>query len=369
MEKKSFKDGITLSRLGMGNMRLPVKPNTEEIDYEKSQEIIDYAMANGINYYDTAYVYSKGDSERFLGHAMKKYKRESFYLATKWYYGANPDFKAVFQEQLERLNTDYIDFYLIHCLTADNVDSYINSGGIEYFKELKKQGKIKYLGFSSHASVETLRRFIDYTDWDFAQLQINYLDWNYSNTKEEYQILLDRGIKTMVMEPVRGGRLANLSHPAEALLKKAHSEWSIASWALRFVRTLDNVSVILSGMSSLDQIKDNIETFNDESKLSKEDIDILFKACKIFHEDIYIPCTACRYCTPDCPSEINIPEYLKLLNDYKVEGMDCFIDREEIKSVGTPDMCIQCYSCMGHCPQNIKIPEHLEELAKILKNK
>jgi predicted aldo/keto reductase-like oxidoreductase len=367
MEVKSFKDGIKVSRLGMGNMRLPVIENTETIDFLKSQEIIDYAMSHGINYYDTAYVYSKGDSERFLGHAMKEYKRDSFYLATKWNYGANPDFKAVFQEQLERLNTDYIDFYLIHCLTDDNIDSYIQSGGIEYFLEMKRIGKIKYLGFSSHASVETLRRFADYTNWDFAQLQINYLDWNYSKTKEEYQILKDRNIPTMVMEPVRGGRFAKISHPAEALLKHAHKDWAIASWALRIVRTLDNVLVILSGMSSLEQIKDNIETFNDDTKLTKEDIDILFKACRIFHEDIYIPCTGCRYCVDDCPSSINIPEYLKLLNDYKIEGMDTFEDREEIKSIGTPKDCIKCETCMGHCPQNIKIPSFLEELAKLLK--
>jgi predicted aldo/keto reductase-like oxidoreductase len=143
MEVKSFKDGIKLSRLGMGNMRLPVIENTETIDFLKSQEIIDYAMSHGINYYDTAYVYSKGDSERFLGHAMKKYKRDSFYLATKWNYGANPDFKAVFQEQIERLNTDYIDLYLIHCLTDDNIDSYIQSGGIEYLLEMKRISKIK----------------------------------------------------------------------------------------------------------------------------------------------------------------------------------------------------------------------------------
>ena len=161
MEYFEFKDGIKLSRLGMGNMRLPVKPNSEEIDYEKSQEIIDYAMANGINYYDTAYVYSKGESERFLGVAMKKYKRESFYLATKWHYDANPNYKEVFHEQLKRLQTDYIDFYLIHCLTDSNIDKYIASGGIEFFMEMKRIGKIKYLGFSSHAGVETLRRFAD----------------------------------------------------------------------------------------------------------------------------------------------------------------------------------------------------------------
>lgn len=367
MEYFDFKDGIKLSRLGMGNMRLPMKPNSEEIDYEKSQEIIDYAMANGINYYDTAYVYSKGDSERFLGFAMKKYKRDSFYLATKWHYDANPNYKEVFHEQLKRLQTDYIDFYLIHCLTDSNIDKYIASGGIEFFMEMKRIGKIKYLGFSSHAGVETLKRFRDYTNWDFAQLQMNYFDWMYSSTKEEYEILRERGIKTFVMEPVRGGRLASLNEDASRLLKASKPNFSIASWALRFVRGLDNVGVILSGMSSLEQIIDNVNTFNDDYCLNDSDKKLLFKACDIFHKSLSIPCTGCRYCLDDCPIEINIPAYLKLFNEYKISGYDALEDKDEIKTVGHPKDCISCGACMGLCPQKIKIPDILEELKNLLK--
>ncbi len=367
MEYKAFQD-IQLSRLGMGNMRLPSKGEgfNAPIDYEKAHEIIDYGMANGITYYDTAYVYNGGDSERCLGEALKKYPRDSFYVATKFNYGANPDYKAVFAEQLERLQVDRIDFYLLHALMDGNIDSYLDCGCIDYFLEQKKLGRIKYLGFSSHASPETLKRFADHHAWDFAQLQINYFDWNYSTTKEEYQILTDRKIPVVVMEPVRGGRLASLTPDAEALLKKAHPDWSIASWALRFVRTLPNVQVILSGMSTLDQIVDNCRTFSDPEPLSEADIRLLMEACDLFHSQIQVPCTGCRYCTPDCPMEINIPEFLRVFNDFKVSGMMALGRADTVVSEGKPGDCIGCGSCAGHCPQSIDVPGVMAQLAEAL---
>ena len=367
MEYKPFQN-IQLSRLGMGNMRLPTRgPGMNApIDYEKAHEIIDYGMAHGITYYDTAYVYHGGDSERCLGQALKKYPRDSFYVATKFNYQANPDYKAVFEEQLERLGMDCIDFYLIHAVMDGNIDDYLGCGCIDYFLEQKKLGRIKYLGFSSHASVSQLTRFADHHQWDFAQLQLNYFDWNYADTKQEYQVLADRGIPTVVMEPVRGGRLAQLTPDAEALLKAAHPDWSMASWALRFVRTLPNVQVILSGMSTLDQIVDNVRTFEDPEPLSQADLDLLMKACDLFHSQLQVPCTACRYCTPDCPMEINIPAYLKVYNDYKVNGMMALRGAEQVESVGKPADCIGCGSCTSHCPQNIRVPEIMPELAEAL---
>ncbi|NLF36288.1 MAG: oxidoreductase, partial [Clostridiaceae bacterium] len=209
---KKFKD-ILLSRLGMGNMRLPTKKvqSGTVIDKNKAQQIIDYAMNNGINYYDTAYMYHNGESEEFLGEALKKYDRSSYYLATKFNINANPDYKAVFEEQLSKLQTDYIDFYLIHSLSDSTMQRYIDEGSVNYFIEQKRAGKIKFLGFSTHASVGTLEKFADYADWDFAQMQLNYFDWLYSHTKAEYQALKQRDIPIVVMEPVRGGRLATLS--------------------------------------------------------------------------------------------------------------------------------------------------------------
>lgn len=364
---KAFQD-ISLSCLGMGNMRLPStnpKDPNAPIDWEKAHEIIDYGMANGINYYDTAYVYNGGESERCLGAALKKYPRDSFYIATKYHVGANPDYKAVFAEQLERLQTDYIDFYLIHCLMDGNVDTYLENGCIEYFLEQKALGKIRYLGFSSHAGLDALEKFANHHKWDFAQLQINYFDWNYDDTAEQYKILDEREIPIMVMEPVRGGKLAKLTDSAENLLHSTHPEWSTASWALRFVRSLPRVQVVLSGMSSMEQIIDNVATFSDPAEFTDADKKTLFEACDQFHSQLVVPCTGCRYCCADCPMQINIPEFLKVYNTYKTDGgwgIKKMLDK--VESEGRPTDCIGCGSCMGHCPQNIDIPAIMAELAE-----
>lgn len=365
MEKKAYKDGIVLSRLGMGNMRLPLKEG--KIDVEESRKIIDYGYQHGINYFDTAYVYNNGDSERCLGEILPAYPRDSYYIATK-YHGSVEDYKAVFEEQLKRLKTNYIDFYLIHCLTDSYLEKYLNNGCIDYFLEQKRLGRIKYLGFSSHASVETLKKFASHHAWDFAQLQVNYYDWNFAETKKEYEVLKQQGIPMMVMEPVRGGRLASLCPEAEALLKKKHPNWSIASWALRFVRSLENAQVILSGMSDMAQIQDNVATFSDNEVFDEEDLKLVEKAAKLQQKYLTVPCTACHYCTPNCPMEINIPEYLKLYNIAKVDGSwGLQKDYESVDSKGKPTDCIQCRSCCDHCPQSISIPEKLAELAEMFK--
>ena len=369
MKYKNFQQ-IKLSTLGMGNMRLPAvdpKDPKSPIDYVAAHEIIDHAYEQGINYFDTAYVYNDGESERCLGACMKKHPRDSFYLATKFYIDANPDYEAVFEEQLERLQTDHIDFYLLHCLMENNIDKYLESGAIDYFLKQKELGRISYLGFSSHAGLETLTRFADHHAWDFAQLQINYYDWNYGTAAKEYQILADRHIPIMVMEPVRGGRLATLTPEANALLQAAHPDWSIAAWALRFVKSQPAIQVILSGMSHMDQIRDNLVTFDDEEGLNEEDMATLMKACQMFKDQVQVPCTGCRYCTSGCPMEINIPEYLKLYNTYKVDGPWSLQDAAKIESTGKPADCIGCGACTGHCPQSIEIPKIMEELAGLLK--
>ncbi|MCF0229958.1 MAG: aldo/keto reductase, partial [Parasporobacterium sp.] len=331
---RNFKD-IKLSCLGMGNMRLPLTDPDDahsDIDYEKAHEIIDYAYEHGVNYFDTAYVYNGGKSEKCLGACMKKHDRDSFYIATKFNIGANPDYKAVFAEQLERLQTDHIDFYLMHCLMDSNIDKYLESGAIEYFQELKKKGQIRYLGFSSHAGVETLKKFADAADWDFAQLQINYYDWLVSSTKEEYRVLEERNIPVMVMEPVRGGRLAELLGGADDILKAAHPEWSTVSWAFRFVQTLPQVKVILSGMSTIDQVRENVKLFEEAAPLSAADTDTVMKAAEVMSRYVAVPCTGCRYCVDDCPVKINIPEFMKLYNKYRIDGPYSLFDGMKIES-------------------------------------
>ncbi len=361
MQYKAFRD-LSLSRLGMGVMRLPMKDDL--IDPEKSQEIIDYAMAHGINYYDTAWVYNEGGSEKFLGPALSKYPRESYYLATKFNIRASLDPEPVFEEQLRRLKTDYIDFYLIHCLSENSVEAYLTSGCIDYFLEQQRKGRIRYLGFSSHATPETLDRFASHHQWDFAQLQINYFDWSYGTAKREYEVLVKHDIPIMVMEPVRGGRLAALTPETEATLKQAHPDWSVASWALRFVQSLPQVQVILSGMSNLEQIQDNVATFSGEVGLSEEEKALLLQVCEEFRSQVQVPCTGCCYCTADCPMQINIPEFLKVYNAYKVNGPGALGRMKNVQSAGQPGDCVGCGLCAGNCPQNIDIPALMQALAE-----
>lgn len=363
---KPFKD-LSLSCLGMGNMRLPTRPDLEgnPIDREGAGKMIDYAMKSGVNYYDTAYVYNSGDSEKFLGETITKYPRESYYLATKFHIMSNPDYKAVFEEQLKRLNTDYIDFYLVHAVMDSSAQKYIDSGCIEYFNELRKQGKIRYLGFSNHSSPETLKMFIKQNNWDFVQLQLNYYDWEYGSAKKEYEIVAESGLPVIVMEPVRGGKLASLTDDANKLLKDAHSDWSIPSWAFRWLRTLPNVQVVLSGMSNMEQVIDNINTFSDENTLSEADTELLFKARDMFRNQIQVPCTACRYCCDECPKKIDIPNVLSVYNDYKLSG-DWVLDRLKHSDKAGPKDCIGCKKCTGHCPQSIDVPKIMEELKEKL---
>lgn len=370
MQYKKFKD-IELSRLGMGNMRLPIQAGGPDsaIDMKKGQEIIDYAMANGINYYDTAYVYHGGASERFLGEVLvKRYPREQFYIATKFNIGANPDYKAVFAEQLERLQTDYIDFYLIHAVMEQNCRQYLDSGCIEYFLEKQKEGKIKYLGFSSHADLENLKLFASHHQWDFAQIQMNYYDWMYGSTEKEYEILEEKNIPIMVMEPCRGGRLASLTPETEKELKAQQKDWSIASWAFRFVEKHPQIQVVLSGMGNMEQIIDNVATFSDDYVMTEKDEKVLLDVCKKFHSQVIIPCTACRYCCEGCPAQINIPVYLDLYNRYKLQGEWVLTQGENIDSKGTPQDCIGCGACTDHCPQGIDVPAVMEEFAEVFRN-
>jgi len=349
-------------------MRLPVEKtaNGEQIDQEKAREIIDYAMQNGVNYFDTAYVYHNGESERFLGSALAKYSRGDYYLATKFLLPANPNFKFVFQEQLKRLQTEYVDFYLIHAISDQTVSRYLEGGCLEYFDEQKRIGNIRHLGFSFHGSIDTLKRVIAARDWDFAQIQLNYYDWAYDIAKEEYQMLTQSNIPIMVMEPVRGGKLAALPAEAEQMLKEAHPDWSIASWAFRWLKGLPKIQVVLSGMSNMDQIWENVDLFSRESALTSDDEKILFRASELFRKEVYIPCTACRYCCDDCPSQINIPIYLDYMNQYLINGQWGLQGINTVNSNGLPKDCIACGACKAHCPQNIQISDYLQQLASLI---
>lgn len=356
---------IKLSPLGMGNMRLPTVGDKPEapIDYTRAKEIIDYAMTNGVNYYDTAYVYHQGESEVFLGKALADYDRNSYYLATKFYMAANPDYRAVFEEQLARLQTDRIDFYLIHSVMDHTADDYLNSGCIDYFLEQQKAGRITYLGFSSHASPAGLEQFASHHQWDFAQIQLNYLDWLYSTSKEEYQILAKHNIPVVVMEPIRGGRLAILNDELAGKLKAQQPDWTPASWALRWVRRLSNVKVILSGMSTMEQLRDNLFTFAEECLLDEKQTAFLESIGREFKTSLTAPCTSCRYCCSDCPALLDIPELLRIYNAYRYTGWWLGRELDDIPAEQRPSVCLACGACVHHCPQSIDIPDIMKQLA------
>ncbi len=359
-------ESVSLSSLGLGNMRLPTKQEGDKtvIDRVAATALVDKAMASGINYYDTAYMYHGGESETFLGEALvSRYDRDSFFLTDKYHISfCGPDYESVFEDQLRRLRTDHIDFYLIHSIMDDTVDAYLSSGCIAYFEEQRKKGRITYLGFSSHASPEGLRRFADAHDWDFAQIQLNYLDLTLTRAAEQYEILRERNIPIMVMEPVRGGRLAKLNDRADAFLREKRPEWSIPAWALRYVANLPGVQVVLSGMSNMAQLTENIETFSSTLPyLTPADEKALFEAVEMFRADISVPCTACRYCVDNCPSGIDIPVMMDRYNAYRLDGAHKL---KRVLKGDTPSFrdCVGCGACEGVCPQSIAISEKMAEM-------
>ena len=375
MRYEIYKDNIKLSKLGLGAMRLPqTAPGfAGPIDESKAQEIIDYCMALGVNYYDTAYIYHGGRSEVVLGLALSKYPRESFYIADKFNVQANPDYKAQFVEQLARLQTEYIDFYLLHGVTDLTVSDYEASGCISYFEEQKRTGKIKYLGFSFHGTPDCLRKLLEKCRWDFVQIQLNYYDWYQGTAKQQYEILREHNIPVMVMEPIHGGMLANL--PEECLQLLPSQEVSPAAWALRFVMNLPDVAVVLSGMSDLQQTKENINTADREHELNDEELSSLEKISNMLRKKIAVPCTSCRYCCDNCPQGLDIPSFLSAYNDYRDEAAalgnaDMAVWRlfrlKALPEEKMPTSCVGCGNCMAHCPQGLDIPAYMKEMSNLL---
>ena len=362
---RNFK-GNQISSLGFGVMRLPTDPENPAIfDRKVGREIIDAAMEQGINYFDTAHIYQKTDSEKFLGEALKKYPRNSYYLATKFYGSPKRDIRKTFFEQLERLQTDYVDFYLLHCLEEDTFDLYTDPERdyLGFLRQMRAEGRIRYLGFSTHASCEMLEKFLAYDDgFDMALMQLNYVDWNLLDAKGQYEILTRHNIPVWVMEPLKGGRLATLNESACGILKAAEPERSIPSWGFRWLMGLPNVHTVLSGMGSVAMVEENAALFHEHKLLDEKEQETLEKARVAFMAARGVPCSGCRYCCDECPEELDIPLLIRYFNEknlggeaWKIPGLD------KAKSA---DACIQCGACMAHCPQKIKIPEIMASLQK-----
>lgn len=369
VDRRKFKD-TEVSLLGLGTMRLPCKTSLKReknplIDYKKGQELVDIAYKNGVNYYDTAYMYHVGKSEKFIGTALRKYPRDSYFLADKlpiWMCPKKSDMEKIFKKQLDRTGAGYFDFYLLHSLKKDSFERCEKFGAYDFLTEMKKQGKIKNIGFSFHGSVDDLREIVAAHKWDFAQIQMNYLDWKNQDAETQYDILTKAGIPVIVMEPVRGGKLADLPDEVEEMFKKNEPDKSVASWAIRFVASHSNVITILSGMNSVEQLNDNLSTLTDFKDFSEKEFKICENAAAILNKNDVIPCTGCDYCA-DCPKEVKISSIFSAYNKVKTGELK----KEEGKALYNKidvnaSECIRCCKCSDHCPQAIDIPDKIKEV-------
>ena len=357
-----------LSLLGFGAMRLPQLADGT-IDEEQVRQMTRLAIDHGVNYFDTAWPYHGGQSERVMGRVLKDYPRESFYLATKYpghQIAEKYDPAEIFEKQLEKCGVEYFDFYLLHNVNENSIRTYLDPqwGILEYFREQKRLGRIRHLGFSTHGSVQMMEQFLDVcgADMEFCQIQLNYLDWTLQDAKGKYELLTSRGIPVWVMEPVRGGKLANLGEEDAAALKAKRPEESVPAWCFRFLQELPNVTMILSGMSNLAQMEDNLKTFSAPAPLSAEEQALLQTIAEKLKNAV--PCTACRYCCDGCPAKLDIPLLLSIYNDLRCDAGGSVIATMRVEALEhQPAECVNCGQCTAACPQNIDVPAALADLA------
>ena len=423
MRYKKFQE-LELSQLGFGTMRLPLMEDGNTIDEAQVAEMTAYALEHGVNYFDTAYPYHGGMSEIVIGKILSAYPREKWYLASKYpghQIASSYDPEAVFEEQLEKCGVDYFDFYLLHNVYENSIGVYQDPewGILEYFRKQKSLGRIRHLGFSTHARPDTLEAFLDYAgdSMEFCQIQLNYLDWTLQNADAKVKLLNERGIPIWVMEPLRGGRLAKLSEGNEARLKELRPQESIASWAMRWLMDVPGVTMILSGMSSLAQMKDNVRTFTGgESRTEDERTSAMGgsqtedertsamggsrtendrtvvvsgiqtedegtsamgasqteEECRLLLDiaqemEDALPCTRCRYCCDGCPMGLDIPMLIHAYNDLKFGGGTTVpMQFDALPENKKPAACLACGACAAICPQKIDIPKALADFSRLL---
>ena len=368
--------GEKLSALGMGAMRLPVVDGDDaRIDEAAAAAMVDYAMAHGVNYYDTAWGYHNGNSELVMGRALARYPRESYFLADKFpgYDLSNMDkVESIFEKQLEKCGVEYFDFYLFHNVCEMNIDAYRDPkyGIFDYLTAQKKAGRIRHLGFSAHGSYAVMKRFLEAygSEMEFCQIQLNYLDWKFQGAKEKLELLQAYNIPVWVMEPLRGGKLASLAPADEEKLQALRPQEGIPAWAFRFLQSIPAVTVTLSGMSNMEQMQANIRTYETEQPLDENEMQALLTIADEMVGKIALPCTACHYCVSHCPQGLDIPNLLALYNEH------CFTDGGFIAPMALsavpedkrPNSCIGCRSCEAVCPQQIRISEAMADFARKL---
>ena len=364
---RDFQD-VKLSALGMGAMRLPVVDGDDsKIDEAAAFAMVDEAMARGVNYYDTAWGYHNGNSELVMGKALARHPREKFYLATKFpgYDLSNMGkVEEIFEKQLEKCQVEYFDFYLFHNVCEMNIDAYLDPkyGTYDYLLAQKKNGRIRHLGFSCHGA---MKRFLEAygKDMEFCQIQLNYLDWDFQDAKRKVELLDQWNIPVWVMEPLRGGKLASLAPEDEAKLKALRPDEGIPAWAFRYLQSIPSVVVTLSGMSNMEQMKENIATFETDKPLNETELETLHAIAQGMVKKIVLPCTACHYCTSHCPQGLDIPNLLSLYNEhcFTQGGFIAPMALSAIPADKQPSACIGCRSCEAVCPQGIKISEAMAD--------
>ncbi len=370
-----FQD-LELSALGFGTMRLPLtEDGSGSINQDELDRMVDAAIAAGVNYFDTAYPYHDGRSEPAVGRSLSRYPRESWYLADKFPGHQNvhgveelkPE--AVFEEQLKRCEVEYFDFYLLHNINENSMRYYCNPEKhcLEYFLEQKANGRIRHLGFSTHAGPEALKQFVDQygKDLEFCQIQLNYVDWKLQDAKAKCEILKEAGLPIWVMEPVRGGKLASFGDDIEVEMRTLRPDESTAAWAFRWLQTVPKPTMVLSGMSNLAQMEDNIKTFSSEKPLGKQELAILESIAKSMSGTI--PCTACRYCCAGCPVGLNIPMILSISNEMQVgKSMNLLMRYSGLGDGKRASDCIVCGQCREACPQKIDVPAEMAKLVELV---
>lgn len=367
MEKRKIeKLGVSPSLLGYGCMRFPVRED-KTIDEEKAQALLDHAIENGVTYIDTAYPYHDQQSETFVGKALSKYDRDSYYLATKlpvWMVKETSDVRKYFEEQLRRLQTDHVDFYLLHALNKERWEDIKRLDMIREVEKLREEGKIKYIGFSFHDEYPVFEEILTYRDWDFCQIQLNYVDTVIQQGMKGYELTEKLGIPVVIMEPVKGGALAKLPPVMEDIFHEVSPERSVASWAFRYVAALPNVKVILSGMTERSQLEDNLQTFGNYKVMSPDEMEAVEKVTKIYRSRQKNECTACGYCMP-CPFGVNIPGNFKIWNHGAIyEDLAGAKEKYQLMDASKrADMCQECGACEPQCPQFITIIDDLKRVA------
>lgn len=365
-----YKDfcGKKVSQLGFGTMRLPTL-NDGSVDFEETEKIIDSAIASGVNYFDTAWPYHSGDSERVIGKSLSKYPRESFFLANKYpghQTADSYDPKGLFETQLKKCGVEYFDFYLLHNVCENSLSVYTDErwGIFDYFIEQKKLGRIRHLGFSTHGGVEMIRDFLNtYGEYmEFCQIQFNYLDDTLQNAGAKYELLTERNIPIIVMEPLRGGKLAKLDDKTEKVLHTMRPDTSTASWAMRWLQSYPNIAVILSGMSTMEQLLDNVKTFSSEAPLSETEREYIASVAEGMKDSL--PCTSCRYCVDGCPMGLDIPMMIGIYNELRYQASPVTTMRlDSLDESKLPSARISCGACSEICPQKIDIPSALSDLS------